>query len=35
MEKQDAINAAQAEAEQADKEQKAAKDNLEKVKLGK
>jgi len=35
MEKQDAINAAQAQAEQADKEQKAAKDNLEKVKSGK
>lgn len=35
MEKQDAITAAQAQAEQADKEQKAAKDNLEKVKSGK
>jgi hypothetical protein len=35
MEKQEAITAAQAQAEQADKEQKAAKDNLEKVKLGK
>jgi hypothetical protein len=32
MEKQEAIAAAQAQAEQADKEQKAAKDNLEKVK---
>jgi hypothetical protein len=35
MEKQDAINSAQAQSEQADKEQKAAKDNLEKVKSGK
>jgi len=35
MEKQEAIKAAQAQAEQADKEQKAAKDNLEKVKSGK
>jgi methionyl-tRNA synthetase len=35
MEKQEAITAAQAQAEQADKEQKAAKDNLEKVKSGK
>ncbi|MCQ6960414.1 hypothetical protein [Mucilaginibacter aquariorum] len=35
MEKQVAIMAAQAQAEQADKEQKAAKDNLEKAKLGK
>jgi len=35
MEKQEAIAAAQAEAEQADKEQKAAKDNLEKAKSGK
>lgn len=35
MEKQVAIMAAQAQAEQADKEQKAAKDNLEKTKLGK
>ncbi|MDB5138180.1 MAG: hypothetical protein JWR12_96 [Mucilaginibacter sp.] len=34
-EKQDAIIAAQVQAEQADKEQKAAKDNLEKVKSGK
>ncbi|SDR83384.1 hypothetical protein SAMN05216490_0026 [Mucilaginibacter mallensis] len=33
--KQEAITAAQAQAEQADKEQKAAKDNLEKVKAGK
>jgi hypothetical protein len=35
MEKQEAITAAQAQAEQADKEQKAAKDKLEKVKSGK
>jgi len=35
MEKQDVITAAQAQAEQADKKQKAAKDNLEKVKSGK
>jgi len=35
MEKQDAITAAQAQIEQADKEQKAAKDKLEKVKSGK
>ena len=35
MEKQEAIIAAQAQAEQADKEQKAAKDKLEKAKLGK
>jgi hypothetical protein len=35
MEKQEAITAAQAQAEQADKEQKAAKDNLGKVKSGK
>ncbi len=35
MEKQEAIKTAQAQAEQADKEQKAAKDNLEKVKSGK
>ena len=35
MEKQEAIAAAQAQAEQADKDQKAAKDNLEKVKSGK
>ena len=35
MEKQEAIAAAQAQAEQADKDQKAAKDKLEKVKSGK
>jgi hypothetical protein len=35
MDKQNAIIAAQAQAEQADKEQKAAKDNLEKAKSGK
>jgi hypothetical protein len=35
MEKQEAIMAAQVQAEQADKEQKAAKDNLERVKSGK
>jgi hypothetical protein len=35
MVKQNAVTAAQAQAEQADKEQKAAKDNLEKVKSGK
>ena len=35
MEKQNAITAAKAQADQADKEQKAAKDNLEKVKSGK
>jgi len=35
MEKQEAITAAQAQAEQADKEQKAAKHNLEKVKSDK
>jgi hypothetical protein len=35
MDKQNAITAAQAQAEQADKEQKAAKDNLEKAKSGK
>ncbi|SDT43606.1 hypothetical protein SAMN05216490_3473 [Mucilaginibacter mallensis] len=35
MEKQDAIMAAQAQAEQADKEQKAAKENLEKAKSAK
>jgi hypothetical protein len=34
MDKQNAIIAAQAQAEQADKEQKAAKDNLEKAKSG-
>lgn len=34
IEKQNAITAAQAQAEQADKEQKTAKDNLEKVKSG-
>ncbi|WP_439697974.1 hypothetical protein ACFGVS_06650 [Mucilaginibacter sp. AW1-7] len=33
MDKQDAIIAAQAQAEQADKEQKAAKEKLEQVKL--
>ena len=35
LEKQNAITAAKAQADQADKEQKAAKDNLEKVKSGK
>jgi hypothetical protein len=35
MDKQNAIIAAQAQAEQAEKEQKAAKDNLEKAKSGK
>jgi len=35
MEKQEAIKAAQAQADQADKKQKAAKDNLEKAKSGK
>lgn len=35
MGKQEAIAAAQAQAEQADKDQKAAKDKLEKVKSGK
>jgi hypothetical protein len=35
MEKQNAIAAAKAQADQADKEQKAAKDNLEKLKSGK
>jgi hypothetical protein len=35
MEKQNAIIAATTKADQADKEQKAAKDNLEKVKSGK
>jgi len=34
MEKQHAITTAQAQAEQAEKDQKAAKDNLEKVKSG-
>lgn len=35
MEKQNAVIAAKAQADQADKEQKAAKDNLEKLKAGK
>ncbi|HMG06972.1 MAG TPA: hypothetical protein VK609_00615 [Mucilaginibacter sp.] len=35
MEKQNAITAAKAQADEADKDQKAAKDNLEKLKSGK